>query len=112
MSDSTDPVTAYKDALNEFRAAEHKVTPLVDAIKQTGQYLQGSNWKNVFVSNVGQTFPAGLLSAPTIDGAALPTGAQLGAALSRWHKARQAMLDAWRLVPDEYKSGLEQPPYT
>jgi hypothetical protein len=106
MSDST-LRDAYLAAHQDYTEADHRVQQLVNVVKHAGRLLV--NWQDVTVN--GFPFPPGMTSSlQRIDPAEWPTGQQLGEALSRWHKAKAALQEAYAKLPDHLHSSVAPMP--
>src|SRR5262249_17993755 len=103
-------IADYERALNAFREADYKAQQLARAVADAGRALTGNNWQYATVSNLGLPFPSGL-GGGDIDGKGLPTGKQLGEALSDWHEKKQAAGEARGARPPGVAAGLPAPPY-
>ena len=104
MSDSTDPVIAYKEAYGKLQTAHYKACGLVKPVAEAAFALLADKWKLVDVT--GHRFPVGQY-AHTINAATWPTGAQLGEALSEWHRAREEAKRLLKNVPQDRQKEVD-----
>ena len=64
-------------------------------------------------ANAGGGFPPETVmgrGSITEDGNSWPAAGAINTVLTEWHKAKQAMNNAWRAVPQERRTGLVAPP--
>jgi hypothetical protein len=52
-----------------------------------------------------------VVSASTINGAELPDVGAIQTALEAYHASKLKIRNAWQAVPDEFKGGLQKPPF-
>lgn len=106
MSDSN-RISTYQNAYREYLAAETQAKRLADIVVAAGKKLE--YWPTVTLSNTGVSLPTNQYGRD-IDASIWPTALEIAEALSVYHAAQIAMREAWDLIKEPDRIGLQPPP--
>ncbi len=103
----------YLTALQEFERADDRVKQTAVRITEFCAKLE-SHPAHTTLTGVKAEILFGtdaLTRTYSMKGADWPNAEEMQALISRWHETYRAMTEAWKAVPDDWKSNFKEPPY-
>ena len=102
------PVDRYVALLRAHRDAMAKLDRYAFMMRNVAQQLSACR-DSFAIANTRTSLP--IAPVHTIDRDELPDADAIQAALAAYHDSKAKLRNAWQVVPDELKSGLQQPPF-
>ncbi|MEZ4552941.1 MAG: hypothetical protein R3B59_03465 [Dehalococcoidia bacterium] len=104
-----DPIRRYLDAKRAFDEQTDRCRAHRDTIKDINNLM--TRWWDMRFSNLDIGFPAGAAQL-TFDAHRWPDLRRVAQDLADWHQLRHQLSNAWALVPEGDRGGLQAPPPT
>ena len=110
-----DPIRGYLDAVQAYEQERTKAKTLIDRISTVANAMQnhlpdflGLNYSLAASMTAGDRSRADRSLHFNMDD--WPNAQTICSTMTDWHAAFMKLHDAWRLVPEQYRQGLREPP--